>query len=159
MTQKDENGGVDVPEHEEPVLGDKYRHANELYTLTRREGVLPMDIVVIPDTQSMYNEADSENSNVSDLYKVGSLKDGEPSNPFVHGVELARPKGEVVIFQSVFDDGALVNATDETLYQTLKGRLVALTPSEKILHMADRRHVPSIGVWNGRVTVRGVSQE
>jgi hypothetical protein len=46
----------------------------------------------------------------------------------------------------VFDDGALVNAIDENMYLTSKGRLTALTPSKKILRMADGRCVPSIGV-------------
>ena len=105
----------------------------------------------------MYNKA--ENTNVCDLYEVGSLRAGEASNPFVHGVEIAGPKGEVVRFRSVFDDGALVNAIDETLYRTLEGRLTALTPSGKILRMADGRQVPSLGVWKGRVTVKGINRE
>ena len=72
---------------------------------------------------------------------------------------MAGPKGEVVRFRSVFDDGALVNAIDETLYRTLEGRLMALTPSKKVLRMADGRLVPSAGMWKGRVTVKGVSHE
>ena len=127
-----------------------------MYTPTRGEGVLP-SLVVIPDTDSMYNRV--EYNNIFDLYEVGGLREGETSLPFVHGVELSGPKGEIVRFRSVFDDGALVNAIDETLYLTLKGRLTALTPSEKILRMADGRRVPSIGLWKGRVTVRGVHRE
>ena len=141
------------------MLGDESRHVNESYTPTRGEGALPTAVVVIPDTQIMYNEADSPNHDIFDLYEVGSLRDKEASVPFVHGVELAGPRGEIVRFRSVFDDGALVNAIDETLYQTLKGRLSALSPSEKILRMADGRHVPSVGVWKGRVTVSGVNRE
>jgi hypothetical protein len=106
MAQEDEKRQAEVPEQEEPELGDiSTRHTNNLYTLTRREGVLPKEIVVIPDTLSMYNKA--ENSIVFDLYEVGSLKDGEINNPFVHGVEIVGPKGEVVRFRSVFDDGAM----------------------------------------------------
>ena len=75
------------------------------------------------------------------------------------GVEIAGPKGEVVRFRSVFDDGALVNAIDETLYHTLKGRLAALVPSGRILRMADGRKVASAGEWRGRVTVKGISRE
>ena len=60
----------------------------------------------------MYNTA--ENTRVFDLYEVGGLRGEEVSLPFVHGVELSGPKGEIVRFQSVFDDGALVNAIDET---------------------------------------------
>ena len=84
------------------------------------EGALPEEDVVIPDTQNMYNKA--ENTIVFDSYEVGSLREGETSLLFVHGVEkLAGPKGKVVRFQSVFNDGALVNAIDEVLYLKLKG--------------------------------------
>ena len=143
-----------VPEHMEPVLGDKVRHTNRTYTQTRGEGVLPEGVAVIPDTKDMYNQAD--NDSVFDLYEVGGLREGETSLPFVHGVELSGPKGEIVRFRTVFDDGALVNAIDQIVYQTLKGRLTALLPSTKILRMADGRRVPSIGLWTGRVTVKGV---
>ena len=74
-------------------------------------------------------------------------------------MEIAGPKWEVVRFQSVFDDGALVNAIDETLYHMLKGRLAALVPSGKILRMADGQKVPSAGEWRGRITVKGISRE
>ena len=125
----------------------------------RWEGALPTAVVtmVIPDTKVMYNK--TKNSIVFDLYEVGSPREGGTSLPFVHGVELAGPKGEVVRFRSVFDDGALVNAIDETPYRTLKGRLSAPSPSEKVLRMADGRLVPSAGVWKGKVTVKGVSRE
>ena len=146
-----------VPEHAEPMFGDESRHAGDPYTQTRWEGALPDDVVVIPDTEIMYNEA--KNTIVFDLYEVGSQREGETSHPFVHGVELAGPKGEVVRFRSVFDDGALVNAIDETLYRTLEGRLTALTPSKKVLRMADGRLVPSAGMWKWRVTVKGISRE
>ena len=59
----------------------------------------------------------------------------------------------------MFDDGTSVNAIEETLYQTLKGRLTELTPSGKILRMADGRKIPSAGVWKGKVTVKGVCKE
>jgi hypothetical protein len=154
-TQCKEKRGAEVPWRREPALGDKSRHVSEAYT--RGEGVLPMEVVVIPDTQIMYNKSD--NANVFDLYEVDSLRVGEASIPFVHGVEIAGPKGEIVRFRSVFDDGALVNAIDETLYHALKGRLAALIPSEKILRMADGRKVPSAGEWRGRITVNGVSRE
>ena len=94
-----------------------------------------MDKVVIPDMSSMYNE--TTNSNIFDLYEVGNLREEDGSLPFVHGVELAGPNGEVVRFRSMFNDRASVNAIDKTLYQTLKGRLMALMPSQKILRMAD----------------------
>ena len=146
-----------VPWYQEPIPGDKLGHADRLYTQKRWEGVLPTDAVVIPDTEHMYIKA--ENTIVFDLYEVGSLREEGASLPFVHAVELAGPKGEVVRFRCVFDDGALVNTIDEPLYQTLKGRLTALTPSSKVLRMADGRLVPSAGVWKGRITVKGIQHE
>ena len=135
MTPREEEKGAQVPEHKVPVLGDKSRHVNKLYAQWRRGGALPVDKVVIPDMSSMYNEM--MNSNIFDLYEVGNLREEDRSLPFVHGVELAGPNGEVVRFRSMFDDGASVNAIDKTLYQTLKGRLMALMPSQTILRMAD----------------------
>ena len=155
-TPKEREKRAGVPEYAQPMLGDETRHANETYTPMRREGALPENVAVIPDT-NMYSTA--ENSKVFDLYEVGSLKDGEASLPFIHGVELSGLKGEIVRFRNIFDDGALVNAIDEALYLTLKGRLTALTPSGRILRVADGRRVPSLGVWRGTVTVRGISRE
>jgi hypothetical protein len=105
-TPEEEIKRAEVPEHTEPRLGDESRHANEQYTLVRREGALPADDVVIPDTEIMYNKA--ENSNICDLYEVGDLRAEKGSLPFVHGVEIAGPKGEVVRFRSVFDDSGVV---------------------------------------------------
>ena len=130
-TPREEEKGARVPEHEAPALGKKSRHVNKSYAQWRRGGALPANEVVIPDTSSMYNK--TMNSNIFDLYKVGNLREEDRSLAFVHRVELAGLKGEVVRFRSMFDDGASVNAIDETLYQTLKGRLTALTPSQKIL--------------------------
>ena len=96
VTPEKETERAEVPKHKEPLLGDKLRHANKPYTQTRREGALPMNVVVIPDMKIMYNEA--ENSNVFDLYEFGDLKREEESLPFIHGVELAGPKGEIVRF-------------------------------------------------------------
>ena len=79
-----------------------------------------------PGTSSMYNE--TMNSNIYDLYEVGDLREEDGSLPFVHRIVLAGLKGEVVRLRSMFDDGASINAIDETLYQTLKGRLMALMP-------------------------------
>ncbi|KAF8878603.1 hypothetical protein BD779DRAFT_1447532, partial [Infundibulicybe gibba] len=76
--------------------------------------------------------------------------------PFVHGVELGGPNGEVVRIRSVFDDGAMVNALDSKLYETIKGRLAAPGPSARVLRMADGRLVSSVGAWEGVVAAQGV---
>ena len=116
--------------------------------------------MVIPDTtEPVYSVV--RNNNISNLYSVGSQrteKRGGTSIPFVYTVELSGPKGEIVRFRSVFDDGALANAIDERMYLVSKNRLSALEPSSRILKMADGRLVPSLGVWKGRVTVKGVSR-
>jgi hypothetical protein len=143
------------------MLRDRVRLTNGPYTPTCGEGVLPNSVVVIPDTvNTMYIV--EQNNNISDLYSVGSQRKreaGETSIPFVHGVELSGPKGESVRFRSVFDDGALANAIDERMYRISKNRLSALEPSLRILKMADGRLVPSLGIWKGRVTVKGVSRQ
>ena len=149
-----------APEYDEPTLRDRFRPTNGLYTLKSGEGALPRSVAVIPDTTNSVHSV-TRNNNVSDLYSVGSQRkkeSGETSIPFVHGVELSGLKGEIVRFRSVFDDGALVNAIDEGMYLTSKNRLSALQPSSRILKMADGRLVPSLGVWKGWVTVKGVSQ-
>ncbi|KAF8869576.1 hypothetical protein BD779DRAFT_1419353, partial [Infundibulicybe gibba] len=75
---------------------------------------------------------------------------------FVHGVELGGPNGEVVRIRSVFDNGAMVNAIDAKLYETVKDRLAALGPSTKVLRMADGRLVSLVGTWEGVVTIQKV---
>ena len=126
MTPREEEKGAQVPEHEAPALRDKTRHVNKSYAQWRRGGALPVDKVVIPGMSSMYNK--TMNSNIYDLYEVGDLREEDGSLPFVHRVALAGLKGEVVRLRSMFNDGASINAIDETLYQTLKGRLMALMP-------------------------------
>ncbi|KAF8816017.1 hypothetical protein BYT27DRAFT_7020408, partial [Phlegmacium glaucopus] len=99
---------------------------------------------------------------ILDLYGIGSLqreKGEKVSIPFVHGVELAGPRGETVRFRSVFDDGAMTSAIDENMYLASQGRLSALEPSAKVLRMADGRLVASAGVWRGWVTVKGASRK
>jgi len=111
--------------------------ANSKCTPASGEGALPEDVVVIPDTL-MYNE--HLESKICDLYAVGRIREDEgehKSVPFVHGVELGGPRGETVMFRSVFDDGAMVNAIDAGVYDQVKARLTALKPSSKLLRMAD----------------------
>ena len=150
---------IGAPRHKEPMPRDRTRPTNEQYTPKRGEGALPNDVAVIPDTPNpMYSV--ERNISISNLYSVGSRKSkdlGQTSIPFVHRVELSGPKGEIVRFRSVFDDGALANAIDEKMYLTSKARLSALEPSSRILKMADGRLIPSLGMWRGKVTVKGVT--
>ncbi|KAF8871403.1 hypothetical protein BD779DRAFT_1680441 [Infundibulicybe gibba] len=93
-----------------------------------------------------------------DLYTVDSTV-RKNSVPFVHGVELEGPNGEIVRIRSVFDDGAMVNAIDKKLHTKIKERLTMAKPSSKVLRMADGRLVPSAGIWEGGVTVAGVKNQ
>ncbi|CAA7271056.1 unnamed protein product [Cyclocybe aegerita] len=53
----------------------------------------------------------------------------------------------------MFDDGAMVNAIDAGVFEQVKNRLSVLEVSGKLLRMADGRIVPSVGVWQGMVSV------
>ena len=46
----------------------------------------------------------------------------EESDPFIHGVALQGPKGEVVHLRGVFDDGATINAIDSKIFALIKHR-------------------------------------
>ena len=89
---------------------------------------------------------------------VAKERKNQEKQAYLSYIELSGPKGEIVRFRSVFDDGALANAIDEKMYLISKNRLSALEPSSRIMKMADGRLVPSLGVWKGQVTVKGISQ-
>ena len=56
MTPRLLNKETTAPKYDEPILRDRIRPTNGLYTLKSREGVLPSCVVVIPDTtKSMYS--------------------------------------------------------------------------------------------------------
>jgi hypothetical protein len=81
----------------------------------------------------MYYVAD--NVIISDLYSVGSLREGrnaKESVPFMHRVELAGPIGEKVRFRSCFDDGAMVNGLDADMYLRSKALV-----SVNLMHESD----------------------
>lgn len=100
---------------------------------------------------------------LSDVYTVGTNLTTKPtaleaSSPFVHGVRLHGPKGEIVRMKGVFDDGALINAIDSKLFEKVSKRLSKIEPSDKLLRMANRALVESKGVWRGTVEVGGVKR-
>ena len=65
-----------APKYDKPILRDRARPTNELYTMKSREGALPNCIVVIQDTmKSMYNV--KQNNNIFDLYTVRGRKNWE----------------------------------------------------------------------------------
>ncbi|KAG6905707.1 hypothetical protein DXG01_001188 [Tephrocybe rancida] len=157
MTTQDYNNNQEhkVPEQFEALHGDEHQPPTNTCTLGDREGALPKDDTIIPDTLLYYAHREHD---IFDLYEVGSLKRGK-SVPFVHDVQLDRPKGEVVRLRSVFDDGAMVNAIDASIYKQVQNQLAPLQPSSRILRMADGRLVPSDGIWKGTVHVSKAARE
>lgn len=119
-------------------------------TPTSGGGALPSGDAVILDT-SMYSKFPE--SQIFDLYGIGSIRTTHTSIPFIYGVKLQGPKGEIVRMRSVFDDGAMVNAIDADVFAQVRNRLSALQPSSRLLRMADGRIVGSEGVWSGMVSV------
>ena len=118
------------------------------------EGVLPTDDEVIPDTSTLYSH--SREMNILDLYSVGDPERTRRSVPFVHGIQLKGPKGEIVRMRSVFDDGAMVNTIDCGVFTQVENHLSPLQKSSRTLRMADGRLVPSLGIWRGDVVVATV---
>jgi hypothetical protein len=127
--------GVKVLEDKEAVFKNKeiYLPANEQCTLGCREGALPIDVEVIPDTALYY----PSESHIVDLYTVQVGSEEVPSVPFMHGVVLKGPQGEQVRIHSVSDDGAMVNAIDSAFYAMISGCHSAFIPSIRLLHMAN----------------------
>jgi len=70
-------------------------------------------------------------------------------------VELKGVKGTPTNVDGLFDEGALVNSICNQKFPSLQRTLGVLTPSSKILRMADGRRVFSDGRWCGNVTLGG----
>ena len=90
-----------------------------------------------------------------DLYAVGRNDSELITRPFIHAVELKGAKGTVTNVDGLFDEGALVNSICNQIFPSLQCTLGALTPSLKILRMADGRRISSDGRWCGDVTLGG----
>ncbi|KAF8221852.1 hypothetical protein L208DRAFT_1325810, partial [Tricholoma matsutake] len=95
---------------------------------------------------------------IVDLYGMESEDEQRNSQPFLHTIELHGPQGEIVRIKSTFDDGAMVNTVNLSVYQKCEHRLKPLDKSNCILRMADGRLVPSAGIWNGEVTVGNITR-
>jgi hypothetical protein len=68
------------------------------------------------------------------------------TTPFLNTIKLHSPQGEIIRLKSTFDDGTMVNVIDLQAFQDVKHCLKPLKRSNRILHMADGRLVPSTGV-------------
>jgi len=138
--------GVAVPKLQMAELGDMNITNAGRTEVSKGDRVDASTNLYVPDSEKA----------IFDLYCVGYGEGSAKSVPFVHTVWLMGPRGEVVRIRSVFDDGAMLNAIDAGVFETVKGRLTGLTKSLKILRMADGRLVPSLGVWTGEVEVKGL---
>jgi hypothetical protein len=107
-----------------------------------------------PDTTMYPVQAESH---IIDLYCMGSDDEETRTIPFQHRVKLHGPQGEIVRLNSTFDNGAMVNAVDLWTFQNVKHHLKTLGMSNRIMHMADGRLVPSAGAWTGNVTAGDIS--
>ncbi|KDQ50106.1 hypothetical protein JAAARDRAFT_110759, partial [Jaapia argillacea MUCL 33604] len=77
--------------------------------------------------------------------------------PFTHQVIFKGLNGEVVRVNGIFDDGTMVAAMSEKVYQRVKHRLGNWSALTRQLRMADGTVVPSIAKWEGEVKLDGIS--
>jgi hypothetical protein len=84
---------------------------------------------------------------LADVYTMGDKFTIEESKPFVHGVKLHGPQGEVVCIKGVLDDGAMINAIDVAVSELVKHRLQMVDVSDKVLQIANGVLVPLD--WDG----------
>jgi hypothetical protein len=92
-------------------------------------------------------------SQIIDLYTVG-IVESEPKHtsvPFICGIEVEGPKGELERVRALEDDGAMVNAMCTALYGVIRHRIGELQPSGKTLCMANGALMPSRGYWEGYI--------
>jgi len=87
-----ESRGATIPVQETTLLGDHGQSVSAMHAPPRGEGALPRDVVVIPDAAHMYNIVSNEHA--LNLYSVDSPSK-KNSGPFVHGVILDGPQGEL----------------------------------------------------------------
>ncbi|KAJ7606297.1 hypothetical protein DFH06DRAFT_1019442, partial [Mycena polygramma] len=94
---------------------------------------------------------------VVDLYAVGIERTGakRASVPFMCGIEVEGPRGEIERVRALEDDGAMVNAMCTAMYEAIQHRIGELQCSGKILRMADGSEVPSTGFWEGYIRFGG----
>ncbi|KAJ7172818.1 hypothetical protein C8R43DRAFT_1119658 [Mycena crocata] len=94
-------------------------------------------------------------SQVIDLYNVGIEEPRRASVPFICGIEVEGPRGELERIRALEDGGAMVNAMCVALYRAVRHRIGELQRSGKILRMANGTLVPSIGYWEGYIRFGG----
>ena len=84
------------------------------------------------------------------MYTMGSELKGkelEESQPFVLGVKLHGPKGEIVWLKGVLDDGTMISAINSGVFKKIRKRLSKVELSDRLLHMVNGMIVPSGEKW------------
>lgn len=103
-------------------------------------------------TDDMYFASDS--IQCDNIYGVGDQDVGDKAaKPFIQTVHLLGPHGECVELEATFDDGASVNAIDNTIFAEVQAQLSEPTISPRVLRMANGISIPSGGSWRGKITV------
>lgn len=112
-------------------------------------------------TQRVPVHQETEENDMVVLYAVGRIDDeAHESKPFIaHFTLRNEATGTAVRVKGLVDDGAMVNVMDTELWERIKSRLKAATPSEKRLRMANGVIVPSEGKWSGAFEFEGVRVE
>ncbi|KAJ7106684.1 hypothetical protein C8R44DRAFT_638333, partial [Mycena epipterygia] len=101
----------------------------------------------------MYTPPESQ---IVDLYTVGIERGPKRASvPFICGIELEGPKGELVRVRALEDGGAMVSAMCTALYERERHRIGELQHSGKTLRMANGDLVPSMGLWEGYIRFGG----
>ncbi|KAG1884631.1 hypothetical protein F4604DRAFT_1919080 [Suillus subluteus] len=102
-------------------------------------------------TSEQFNTSDyylgMNNRNIVDLHAITDLH--MESKPFIMQVNLYGPGAKTSCFQANVDDSAMVNVLNLRMYHKAARHLRRLTPSNRILHIANGSEVPSHDVWTG----------
>ena len=98
---------------------------------------------------SMYESYD-----IIDFYELFNV--GNVEVPFEKELQLVGVDGKFIRIRAIFDDGAMVNVIDASIFASLKDHLSACRTSRRVLWMANGTLVASEGSWTGTVIVEGV---
>ncbi|KAF8199388.1 hypothetical protein K438DRAFT_1480376, partial [Mycena galopus ATCC 62051] len=75
--------------------------------------------------------------------------------PFICGIEVEGPRGELERVRALEDDGAMVNVMCTALYRVIQHHIGKLQQSGKTLRIANGALVPSVGYWEGYIRFGG----
>ena len=73
----------------------------------------------------------------------------EEEVPFIHGIQILGPKGEIIRVRALFDGGAMVAAMCTSIFYKVQHRLGNSALSKRLLWMANRAIESSKRQWEG----------